>query len=49
MTLQEKIDKLIKEYNETSSPKRKRDLYKAIRRCEARRRRQKLEKEGIVC
>ena len=49
MTLQEKIGELINQYNETTSPKRKRDLYKAIRKLEKRRRREKLRKEGVVC
>lgn len=44
----DKLTELYKQYNSTSSPKSKKDLYKAIKRAEGKRRKEKLEKEGVI-
>lgn len=45
MTLN-KIDELYRQFNSCKSPKKKRDLYKAIKRAEGKRRKEKLK--GII-
>lgn len=41
-----KIDELYRQFNSCKSPKKKRDLYKAIKRLEGKRRKEKLK--GII-
>lgn len=48
MNLQDKIDMLYKQYRSTKSHKTKRDLYKAIKRCEGSRRKERLKDVIIV-
>ena len=48
MTIQEKITMMYKQYTSTKSHKHKKELYKAIKRCEGKRRKEKLEKEGVI-
>lgn len=48
MTLQEKIDMMYKQYRSTRSWKTKKELYKAIKRAEGKRREDRLKKEGVV-
>ena len=48
--LNEKINKLYDQYRSARSSKMKKDLYKAIKKAEGKRRKQKLDKEGIfIC
>ena len=48
MNLNDKITELYKQYSLCTSPKKKKDLYKAIKRAEGQRRKEKLEKEGVI-
>ena len=48
MTLQEKIDLMYKQFNSAHSPKQKHILNKGIKRLEGKRRKEKLEKEGVI-
>lgn len=45
---QEHIDEMYRQYNTTKCKKTKKELYKAIKRAEGKRRKEKLDKEGIV-
>lgn len=45
MTLNEKIDELYRQFNTTRSLMKKRELYRAIKRAEAKRRKEKLKQE----
>lgn len=48
MTTQEKIDLMYKQLISARSPKQKHILNKGIKRLECKRRKEKLEKEGII-
>ena len=48
MNINDKITVMYKQYNSTKSHKHKKELYKAIKRYEGKRRKEKLEKEGVV-
>lgn len=48
MNINDKITELYKQYSLCTSPKKKKDLYKAIKRAEGQRRKEKLEKEGVI-
>lgn len=45
MTTQEKIDEIIRQLATTKSKQKQKELYKALRRAEGQRRKEKLEKE----
>ncbi len=45
--MSDKLTELYRQYNSTSSPKAKKDLYKAIKRLEGKRRKEKM-KDVIV-
>lgn len=48
MTNQEKINMMYKQYKSTKSWKTKKELYKAIKRAEGQRRKEKLKQEGVI-
>lgn len=48
MTTEERIDEMIRQWNTTDSPKKRRDLKKGIERAERKRRKEKREKEGTI-
>lgn len=50
MTTQERIDEMIRQYRTTNpkSNQKRRDLKRGIKKAEKKRRREKLEKEGVI-
>lgn len=44
----DKLTELYRQYNSTSSPKSKKDLYKAIKRAEGKRRKEKLKGTIVI-
>lgn len=48
MNQQDKIDMMYKQYKSTKNLTTKKQLYKAIKREEGKRRKEKLDREGII-
>lgn len=48
MTTSERIDEMNRQWLTTRSRKKRRDLSKGIERAERKRRKEKLEKEGVI-
>ena len=48
MTTEERIDEMCRQWLTTKSNKKRRDLKKGIERAEKQRRKEKLEKEGVI-